>query len=99
MICRLNLHDVLSVRTYLHKNIILILAQAYPDRLHEYLATLTEHLRPVVNRAVHYAKTKSPSDVLLWRPEPEVIRSYRAKSYPVIEELIQEEGSYKFGSP
>jgi hypothetical protein len=87
------------VEPYLHKNIILILAQAYPDRLHEYLATLTEHLRPVVNRAVHYAKTKSPSDVLLWRPEPEVIRSYRAKSYPVIEELIQEEGSYKFGSP
>jgi hypothetical protein len=86
-------------KPYLHKNVILILVQAYPDKLHEYLASLGEYIHPVVNRAIHYSKTKSSSDILLWRPEPEVIRDYRAKSYPIIEELIQEEGSYKFGSP
>ena len=87
------------VDPYLHKNIILILAQAYPDKIQEYVSQLDEDLHPIVNRSVYYSITKNSSENLLWRPEPEVIRNYRAKSYPIIEELIQEEGSYKFGSP
>ena len=84
---------------YLHKNIILILAQAYPEKIKDYSATIVNDVHPVVNRALHYSLTKNSSENILWRPEPDVIRNYRAKSYPIIEELIQEEGSYKFGSP
>ena len=84
---------------YLHKNIILVLAQAHPAKIKEYSATIGNDLHPVVNRALHYSLTKNSSENILWKPEPDVIRNYRAKSYPIIEELIQEEGSYKFGSP
>ena len=87
------------VNPYLYKNTLLILAQAYPESFTAYLTSLDQNVHPVANRAIHYAETKSLSENFLWRPEPDVIRNYRAKSYPIIEELIQEEGSYKFGSP
>ena len=85
---------------YILKNLILILAQAYPDQLLEYLSSVKNtQIHPIVNRAIHYAKMKPPTENLLWRTEPEVIRKYRARSYPIIEELLQEEGSYKIASP
>jgi hypothetical protein len=84
---------------YVLKNIILILAQAYPDKLGEYLLSVQgNNLHPIVNRVIHYAKNKSPTENLIRRTEPEIIRKYRAKSYPIIEELLQEEGSYRIAS-
>ena len=84
---------------YLHKNIILIFAQSYPQSFAGYIASLrTENIHPIVNRAIHYAKTKPLGENILWRPEPAVIRKYRAKSYPIIEELLHDVGSYKFVS-
>lgn len=84
---------------YLYKNIILIFGQAYPQSLPEFISSIQgEEIHPIVNRAIHYTKMKPPTENILWRPEPDVFRKYRAKSYPIIEELLQDVGSYKFAS-
>ena len=88
-----------SEQPYLYKNILLVLGQSSPQVFDEYVSSLNlADLHPIILRAIHYVETKSPTENILWRPEPDVIRKYRAKSYPIIEELLQDEGSYKFAS-
>ena len=80
---------------YIQKNIVLILAQAHPEEARGLLREIDNSLsHPIVHQAIHYALTKPPAENLLWKAEPEVLRKYRAKFYPTIEELLADEGSY-----
>ncbi len=81
---------------YIQKNVVLILGQAFPDDARDVLLRMRgEPLHPVVHRAIHYALNKPRTESLLRRPEPAVLRrKYRASSYPIIEELLGEEGYY-----
>jgi len=85
---------------YVQKNIVLILAQAYPESAAAVLNELGNgNQHPIVCRAIHYVDTKPKGENLLWKAEPDVLRKYRAKSYPLIEELMGDVGSYTIPSP
>lgn len=80
---------------YVQKNIILILGQAYPSDAPDVLEELgTSRLHDIIHQAIHYVLMKPVSENLLWKAEPEILQEYRAKSYPTIEELLGDEGSY-----
>jgi hypothetical protein len=79
---------------YIQKNIVLILGQAYPGETHVLQEMDNNSLHPIVHQAIHYTLTKPSAENLLRKAEPEVLRKYRAKSYPTIEELLGDEGSY-----
>jgi SAM-dependent methyltransferase len=84
---------------YQHKNIVLILAQAYPIQARPILQALdAQPVHVIVHRAIHYALTKPSEENLLLKPEHDAIRKYRATSYPTIEEFVEDEGSYRFVS-
>lgn len=80
---------------YIQKNIVLILAQAYPDRAAEALCSIDgPGVHSIVHNSVHYALHKVPAENLLWAPEPDALKRYRAIYYPLIEELLGDPGSY-----
>lgn len=84
-----------SDHPYVRKNVILILGQAYPNESRALLREMdNKRMHAVVHRAIHYVLNKPVAENLLWKPEPEVLKKYRAKFYPTIEELLGDEGSY-----
>ncbi len=84
-----------SNHPYLQKNMILILGQAYPDVAQVLLCEMEQqHLHPIVHQAIHYVLTKPVAENLLLKAEPKVLRKYRAKFYPTIEELLGNKESY-----
>jgi hypothetical protein len=92
--------DQESAAPYVQKNIVLILAQAYPESAEAVLEELRNgKLCPIVHRAIDYVDTKPQGENLLTKVEPDVLRKYRAKSYPIIEELMGDVGSYAIVSP
>lgn len=88
-----------SEQPYTQKNVVLILGQAYPEEARNVLLEMENgSLHRIVHRAIHYVLTKPPSENLLWKAEPEVLKKYRARFYPTIEELLGDRGSYGFMS-
>ena len=83
-------------RPYVQKNLILVLAECSPSMVEELSSDWQcRALHPIVDRALHYALSKMPSESILRAPEPAVLqRKYRAKYYPIIEELLGDLGSY-----
>lgn len=80
---------------YILKNIVLMLARAYPDEAGEVLADMdSAACHPIVRKSLHYALHKAETQNLLWAPEPDVLKKYRAHYYPTIEELLGDPGSY-----
>ena len=80
---------------YIQKNMIIILGQAYPEAAQVFLHEMDQqHLHPIVHQAIHYVLTKPISENLLWKAEPKILREYRAKFYPTIEELLGDRESY-----
>ena len=80
---------------YVQKNVVLIFGQAYPNEARAFLQEMdNQRLHAIVHRAIHYVLTKPIAENLLWKSEPEVLKKYRAKFYPTIEELLGDEGSY-----
>jgi hypothetical protein len=80
---------------YIQKNVIIILGQAYPEAAQVFLREMDQqHLHPIVHQAIHYVLTKPVSENLLWKAEPKILRKYRAKFYPTIEELLGDRESY-----
>lgn len=79
---------------YIQKNIVLILGQAYPGEIRRLQEMDNNSLHPIMHQAIHYTLTKPSAENLLRKTEPEVLRKYRAKSYPTIEELLGDEASY-----
>lgn len=80
---------------YLLKNVLVILGQAYPDEARKFLHELDRSRQhPIVYRAIHYVLTKPIAENLVRKAEPDVLRKYRAKFYPTIEELLGEAESY-----
>ena len=81
------------------KNFVIMLAQAYPDVAETYLRAMDqEHLHPIVHQAIHYALNKPLAENLLWKTEPEILRKYRAKYYPTMEEMLVDKDYYIFPS-
>jgi len=80
---------------YVQKNIVLIFGQAYPNEARPFLREMDQQwLHSVVHRAIHYVLTKPIAENLLRKSEPEILKKYRAKFYPTIEELLGDKGSY-----
>ena len=79
---------------YLQKNFIIMLGQAYPQEAHSHLSKMmVRSPHPIIYQAIQYSLTRTSTENLLKRPEPELLRKYRAKYYPEIEELLNEKGS------